>query len=59
MMNSKVIYVDFKNGVKKNSVALQNKQGIFKLFSEKLKNLFRFSSSNKPSGVVYNFKKTM
>lgn len=57
-MSDKVIYVDFKSGVKKDSIENQN-YSIFKSFYYRIKSLVHFSSSNKPVNGVYNFKKTM
>jgi hypothetical protein len=57
-MNNKVIYVDFKNRTQKSNAEMQS-LGMVKSFYNKLKNIFNFSSSNKPENGVYNFKKTM
>ncbi len=58
MINSKVIYVDFRNRSKKNSVICKN-QGILIRLYRNFRKLFHFSYSKKPSGEVFNFKKTM
>ena len=57
-MSDKVIYVDFKSGVKKENIEMQN-YGMFRSFYYRVKSLFHFSSGNKPVNGVYNFKKTM